>query len=530
MSEWVGLALSFGFVFAVIGVAQVALATGLLGASATRKLVHIGVAHWWLIAMWAFESTTAALVGPLVFIVLNAISYHTHLFRAMEHTEPRKNLGTVYFPVALTVLVVLTWGFGVPRWYGAAAFLVLGWGDGLAALVGEHTHGRRFRIVGGTKSVMGTAAMVLASWAVATLVFLWAHGAGYYPALGVDLPPQLIRLYDMIDEPVRRLGVAAPAGVVAGAIGAGFVVAAAAAAVELLTPWGLDNITIPLMVAAVVAGLSQLSAPILVRLAVAFGLNVGAAAVSYLRRMVTASGAIAGAAVGITMWLAGGFFFWSLLMAFFVSSSLLSRFKAARKREIEQRHDKGSRRDAVQVLANGGLAALLAAAHALTARPVFLVGCAIALAAANADTWAGEIGVLARRPPVSILTFRPLPPGTSGGVSALGFLAAAAGAAFIALWFAVGYTLLQGWNWIEVPALFMAITGGGFLGALIDSVLGAGLQAQYREAGSGSFTERRFNTEGLRNTLVRGVHFITNDAVNALSGLSAVLLVMWWLG
>ncbi|HKK49109.1 MAG TPA: hypothetical protein VJ932_08420, partial [Alkalispirochaeta sp.] len=105
IDQWMGLAISYGFIFAVIGVAQALLRTGILGAAATRKVVHIGVAHWWIIAMLFIDDLMVALIGPVSFILINWYSYRTHVFAAMEHSEPRKNLGTVYFPVALTALV-----------------------------------------------------------------------------------------------------------------------------------------------------------------------------------------------------------------------------------------------------------------------------------------------------------------------------------------------------------------------------------------------------------------------------------------
>lgn len=579
--QWFGLVLSFAFIFAVIGVAQLLLHRKVVGPGTTRKIVHIGVAHWWIIAMVLIGDLGVALIGPLSFIAINYISYRRHLFAAMEHPEPRKNLGTIYFPVALTILVLLTWSGLFPRWYGLAAILVLGWGDGSASLLGERFGdsfrpggSSRFSVPGGQKSAAGTAGMFLATFTVIVAVLAAVVG---FPSVDADAgaaAPRLLRMWftgisgtigenswvarpsdnvvlvalSRLDGVVRLVVDRVSEGTLGTTvswemepttmIAMAFVIAAAATAVELLTPWGLDNLSIPLAVFAVLALLTAMPEAWIVRLAWALALNVLFAAAAYLKRAITAAGAVAGAAVGLLIFLSGGGFYWSVLMAFFISSSALSRLtfggpgtaarrlRAARN-EAEAIHEKGARRDAVQVLANGGLAALTAVGHGITGSPFFMFGFAIALAAANADTWASEIGVLSRRKPRSIVTLRRIPRGTSGGVSPLGLSAAAGGALFIAVWFAAGYVATHGWNFAELMPMVAAITFGGFLGSLIDSVLGASVQAQYWDRIKGGYTEKRVDAGGATNRLVRGFHGMTNDAVNAVSGLASTAVLLF---
>ncbi|MGH2616869.1 MAG: DUF92 domain-containing protein, partial [Thermomicrobiales bacterium] len=144
-------------------------------------------------------------------------------------------------------------------------------------------------------------------------------------------------------------------------------------------------------------------------------------------RALSRGGAVAAAAAG-TLALSGvGFHGGAALVAFFASSTLLGRLPG--KTILEQR--RGNERDAVQVLANGGVAALLALASAVgppRARPLFHAGFAGAVAAAAADTWATEIGSRSRRQTRSIVTLQPVPPGVSGGVTWAGIAASAAGA------------------------------------------------------------------------------------------------------
>ena len=577
IGQWAGLGISYIFIFAVIGVAQLLLKAGVLDASATRKVVHIGVAHWWILAMVFIDDVWVALIGPVSFILINWMSYRTHVFAAMEHPEARKNLGTIYFPIALTILVGLTWSGLFPRWYGLTAILVLGWGDGLASVVGERLGGRdtalRFAVPGGRKSVVGATAMFCAAGAVSALILFLFAGSGRFEAsagtgfglwraavdtlqhvgshtwIGRPTDGTVLFALSRLDGLVRtgieravdvaegtRIAATLMDGSAAGTVSgmwslqpstiaaAALIIAAAATAVELVTPHGLDNITVPFTVFVVLTLLMPLPGEWIVRLAWAVALNVCVAVVAYMRRSVTAAGAIAGAFVGVTIYLSGGGFYWSILMAFFASSTIIGRLTGRRgtsrdrKRAAESIHAKGGRRDAVQVLANGGLAAIMAAIHAITGRPLFMLGFAILLAASTADTWASEIGVLSKRDPVSILTFRPIPRGTSGGISSLGLVASIGGALFIGLWFAVGYRIVHGWNARELGAIVAAITAGGFMGSVVDSLLGVTVQAQYWDEARQRHTERRSNSGGMPNRLVKGFHFVTNDLVNSLSG------------
>lgn len=254
-----------------------------------------------------------------------------------------------------------------------------------------------------------------------------------------------------------------------------------------------------------------------IRLLPALLLNGLLASGALMRGSVSRSGAASGFILGTVIYLSGGPGFWALLVAFFLSSTLLSRFGREGKKESGRIQERGSRRDWVQVLANGGVGAMFALLYMITGERLFAAAVAAAFAAANADTWASEIGALSGRPPVSVLDGTPLPPGTSGGVTALGYLAAAGGALVIGAVYLV-QGLFLGWLDFRLFAEAVMVGAGGFFGAWIDSVIGATLQAKYVCAVEGTETERRFSG-GVRNTLVRGLPFMTNDAVNFTSGL-----------
>src|ERR1043165_2378671 len=171
-----------------------------------------------------------------------------------------------------------------------------------------------------------------------------------------------------------------------------------------------------------------------------FILAVIVAYLAHRAHSLNKSGALAAALVGTVIFGIGGWQWAILLLAFFITSSGLSRAFKTRKEGLSEKFSKGNERDAGQVFGNGGLATLFAALHAFYPDSVIpWIGFAASLAAVNADTWATELGVLNPTPPRMITNLRKrVEKGTSGGVSLFGTLASLFGAAIIALpaaWF-----------------------------------------------------------------------------------------------
>jgi uncharacterized protein (TIGR00297 family) len=219
-----------------------------------------------------------------------------------------------------------------------------------------------------------------------------------------------------------------------------------------------------------------------------------------------------------------------LLVLFFITSSALSLLRK-RRRGRDTTTVRGHQRDAIQVLANGGVATVAALFAMGTSSPLVFAGFAGAIAAANADTWATEIGALAPRPPRLITTGRRVPAGTSGGVTALGTLAGFAGSALIGV--AAAAMLAAGWV-TDLGNEYGVVAGviiGGMGGTLSDSILGATVQALYRCPHCDVTTERLIHTCGTATRQVRGWAIMNNDVVNALATLvgGVVAVVVAWL-
>ena len=240
-------------------------------------------------------------------------------------------------------------------------------------------------------------------------------------------------------------------------------------------------------------------------------------------RMLSPSGVIAAIASG-TACAAAGWSWAFMLIAFFGASSGLTRFGARQKQVTEGLVEKGGRRDALQVLANGGVFSFAALMSIVSLSPAWTVVGAGALAAATADTWATEIGTLAPGLPRSITTRRPLPTGTSGGVTLLGSLGGIAGAAFVAL--CAG---MSGW-----PAVAVAgAVAGGIAGTTADSLLGATVQARRWCAECAVATERVLHMCGRKTEPAGGFQWLDNDGVNLAAtavGATVALAVAAMLG
>ena len=250
-------------------------------------------------------------------------------------------------------------------------------------------------------------------------------------------------------------------------------------------------------------------------LALAGALLVNGAA--WRLRALDTSGVIAAVLLGTVVVGAAGWWAGLLLVSFFVSSSLLSHIG---KNRASSRAARGSRRDATQVFANGGVALLSAVGFWLFSHPAWLLALAGSLAAANADTWSTEIGRTSRGLPRLITTGSRVPPGTSGAVSTRGLVAAAAGAALIGMLGSIGTA--AGWfpasdSW----SLTLATVGiSGLAGSILDSILGATAQEQRWCDACQSQTERRTHQCGGPTRPLSGVSWVSNDVVN----LACVLL------
>lgn len=243
-------------------------------------------------------------------------------------------------------------------------------------------------------------------------------------------------------------------------------------------------------------------------------LSLAIATAGWGLRALTVGGAAVATLVGTLILECTGVPGLLVLGAYFVGASLISRLAPDRTSALD---GKGNRRDAAQVLANGGAAALGAL---LPEAGLWIVTASLATAAA--DTWATSTGAWSRTAPRNVIRWHPVLPGSSGGVTVLGTVGALVGAASVGAPAALA---------TMVPALFPLALVVGMLGMLADSVLGAALQGRFHCDTCDLPTERAVHRCGRPTRLTGGQRWLNNDVVNALATTASALAgLLAWLG
>jgi len=201
---------------------------------------------------------------------------------------------------------------------------------------------------------------------------------------------------------------------------------------------------------------------------------LGAVMLSYITGKLTAAGASAGALVALAMFLGAGIPGIVLLGSFFLLGVAATSAGTHKKEKLGATETGGGRRNAGQVFANGGAAALSAGVAVFfpELRAEALLVAAASLAAATSDTLSSELGMLWGTRCYNILSLKKDRCGENGVVSAEGTAIGLAGSLLIASI----YALCTGW----LPDSFFTIALAGFAGNIADSVLGAALERKGR--------------------------------------------------
>eukprot|EP00750_Incisomonas_marina_P012117 INCI16580.2.p1 GENE.INCI16580.2~~INCI16580.2.p1 ORF type:complete len:236 (-),score=33.33 INCI16580.2:284-991(-) len=229
----------------------------------------------------------------------------------------------------------------------------------------------------------------------------------------------------------------------------------------------------------------------LVRVAVAAAVATVVAKRGVKKKSLSVAGARAAFAVGFVS-LALSYRFGLTLIAFYYTSSRLTKWRAEEKQKLEADFEKESQRGVAQVLSSSIVGCVIAACYAahagadaaLSFRDDWLGAWLLAAylghyACCAGDTWASEVGILdtCGLPRLALAPWRSVPKGTNGGMSVVGTAASLAGGLFMGFSFALLGSLFVGAEAFQLGPLVCIGGFAGFVGSLLDSMLGQLFQA-----------------------------------------------------
>lgn len=441
----------------------------------SRKLIHIAVGCLVSLSLYSFEHWIFLMALSLIFIASNLNDLFSGRIEAM--TARDRNWGTVFFPFSFLFLLVF-WG-RENRELILVAMMILTFSDSLAGLIGYYWGRNPVRVFYEQKTALGSLSFFLTTFLILSISLSWGYAIpiilSFWGAVMLALVLTILESFSVI---------------------------------------GIDNLTLPVLSAFLIHHFLVNPVNHGWLLFIGIALAGGIVGLSLKWHLLDFSGCAAAFLVGSWIVCFGGWVWLVPMIIFFLSSSLLSHYKKTVKNDMLE-HVCNVERNGIQVLANGGLAIILALGQNLYPSPVWIIAYIAMVSAMNSDTWASEIGMLSSRSPYLITRFRTLKAGVSGAVSHLGLIAGFLGSLTAAL------TIYC----FDLPVRvshIMIIAYIGWLAHLLDSLLGALWQARFQCPTCKKITENSVHCK-ISARLIYGKFFMNNDMVNFLSAGTASL-------
>lgn len=487
-SDWFHLLLLSLVILVLISISEIARKYLQWPQEATRKLVHISVGILLLLTPLLLQTALPLLSIGAFFTIFNFIALRKNLLPGI-HLQ-RDNLGTVYYALSFFLLILVFWqDYKIVI---ISSMMIMAVGDASAAIVGKTVrHPKNYCLIRDKKTFQGSLTMFLVSFMVVFVTFL------LYPAFLSGITNSIFLLVIIA-----------------------VITAIVATAAEALGDKGNDNLTVPLLSAIVLYFLLSSTRPLQFQFFLGIILGAVVSFLSYRARFLSASGAVSAFLLAAIIFGFGGWKWTMPILTFFILSSFLSKLGKLKNDNI---FEKGSQRDHVQVLANGGIGGILMIIQVLYPNPLLYLAYLGSLAAAAADTWATEIGMHWGRKPRLISNLKSVPPGTSGGVTSAGLLGSFLGSLILIL---SGAMFIQSDSFFPRLILIILLTASGFFSSLIDSLLGATLQVQYHCPICHKQTEKKIHCDNKKTARISGVSWFNNDVVNFCNTMAGALLAV----
>ena len=139
-----------------------------------RKIVHIGTGHVILLAWWLEIPAWVGITASILASTVSLLSYKFPILPGINSVG-RKSLGTFFYSLSIGILVAWFWPLQQPQ-FAALGILVMAWGDGLAALIGQRFGKHPYQVWDSHKSWEGSLTMAVVSYLVSTLILLGTQG------------------------------------------------------------------------------------------------------------------------------------------------------------------------------------------------------------------------------------------------------------------------------------------------------------------------------------------------------------------
>ena len=466
INEWYTCILLLGIISFLVICSELMLNLNLLTAESNRRLIHILVGFLISSSPLIFTSNQKPTVLAIIFITLNTFAIKSKIFRAI-HSQERMSYGTIYFPLSYLIIILFFWDYSELI---IISLSILTFSDPIASYIGsKSTDDKTFIVWVDRKSYMGALAFLISSFII---TYILSHFL-------LEISTEHIIIQCIL-------------------ISFGSTIA------ELTSSKGSDNLSIPIFSILLLIGLNDLIVNEHMNTIDIVQIKVLPIAIltllfyfAYNLNTLNMSGFFGGLMMGILIIILSSPVNLITLTVFFVFSSILSKILKNPNFIV----NKGSRRDIIQVYANGGIPLLFCVIDFFFPDPFNKILFFSSVSAAMSDTWATEFGKLSKIKPISITTLKTVEHGISGGITRIGILGSLLGSCIIGLL-----------SWILIPASDMIVYGiifSGFLGSIFDSFIGSLFQAKYRTV-EGMVIENNIG----RSSLISGLDWVTNDIVN----------------
>ncbi|MDD2409655.1 MAG: hypothetical protein PHD03_02935, partial [Bacilli bacterium] len=145
-----GYILTYFYLFLIIYISKILNEKFKIDKKYTRKFVHIFVSFVWIIMYCYFKDSYHIIIPPLTFILINYISYKKDIFKGMEEKE---SLGTIYYPISIFIMALLTYLNNEFYPYYAVAIFCMAFGDGIAPILANKY---KSKVIYNNKTIFGT--------------------------------------------------------------------------------------------------------------------------------------------------------------------------------------------------------------------------------------------------------------------------------------------------------------------------------------------------------------------------------------